>query len=67
MQQTVVDELYANCVQEWNILYEMLEQDQQELPRYLGGDILEHYRFNNTLLLQQLDKIQKCLKSVYAE
>lgn len=67
MQQTVVDELYAYCVQEWNILYEMLEQDQQELSRYLGGDILEHYRFNNTLLLQQLDKIQKCLKSVYAE
>ena len=33
MQQTVVDELYAYCVQEWNILYEMLEQDQQELPR----------------------------------
>lgn len=67
MQQTVVDELYVYCVQEWNILYEMLEQDQQELSRYLGGDILEHYRFNNTLLLQQLDKIQKCLKSVYAE
>lgn len=67
MQQTVVDELYAYCVQEWNILYEMLEQDQQELSRYVGGDILEHYRFNNTLLLQQLDKIQKCLKSVYAE
>lgn len=67
MQQTVVDELYAYCVQEWNILYEMLEQDQQELSRYLGGDMLEHYRFNNTLLLQQLDKIQKCLKSVYAE
>lgn len=67
MQQTVVDELYTYCVQEWNILYEMLEQDQQELSRYLGGDILEHYRFNNTLLLQQLDKIQKCLKSVYAE
>ena len=67
MQQTVVDNLYAKCVQEWNILYEMLEQDQQELPRYLGGDILEHYRTNNALLLQQLDKIQKCLKSVYAE
>ena len=60
-----IDELYAGCVGELNILYELLEQDQKELSDCLGGELLDAYRKNTGLLLQQLDGIQKDLRIIF--
>ncbi|WP_144265488.1 hypothetical protein [Faecalibacterium sp. An77] len=60
-----IDELYAECVQEWNSLYRMLEQDQQCLSNCIGGDLLPLYQKNAAYLLQQLDEIQGILRQIY--
>lgn len=60
-----IDELYAECVQEWKILYAMLEEDQQQLSSCIGGDLLPLYQKNAEYLLQQLDKIQMALRQIY--
>lgn len=60
-----IDELYAECVQEWNILHGMLEQDQQRLSNCIGGDLLPLYQKNTAYLLQQLDEIQGILRQIY--
>lgn len=60
-----VDELYAKCVQEWNILHSMLEQDQQQLSGCIGGDLLPLYQKNTAYLLQQLDEIKMAFRQIY--
>lgn len=60
-----IDELYAGCVEELNTLYGLLEQDKTELSDCLGGDLLDAYRKNTDLLLQQLDGIKKDLRIVF--
>lgn len=60
-----MDELYAACVREWNILYEMIQEDQKCLSSCMGGEILQEYQRNADLLLLQLDEIQKDLKRIY--
>lgn len=62
-----MDELYAECVREWNILYEMIQEDRKSLSSCMGGEILEQYQKNADLLLLQLDEIQKDLKRIYGE
>lgn len=60
-----MDELYAACVREWNILREMFQEDQQSLSGCMGGEILEQYQKNTDLLLLQLDEIKKDLRRIY--
>lgn len=60
-----IDELYAGCVSELNTLYQLLEQDKDELSGFAGGELLDAYRKNTDLLLQQLDGIQKDLRIIF--
>lgn len=60
-----IDELYAGCVSELNTLYQLLEQDKDELSSCVGGELLDAYRKNTDLLLQQLDGIQKDLRIIF--
>lgn len=60
-----IDELYAGCVSELNTLYQLLEQDKDELSDCAGGELLDAYRKNADLLLQQLDGIQKDLRIIF--
>lgn len=62
-----MDELYAACVREWNVLYEMIQEDQKSLSSCMGGEILQEYEKNADLLLLQLDEIQKDLKRIYGQ
>lgn len=39
-----IDELYAGCVSELNTLYQLLEQDKDELSGCVGGELLDAYR-----------------------
>ncbi len=60
-----IDELYEGCVSELNTLYQLLEQDKDELSGCVGGELLDAYRKNTDLLLQQLDGIQKDLRIIF--
>lgn len=60
-----IDELYAGCVSELNTLYQLLEQDKDELSDCAGGELLDAYRKKTDLLLQQLDGIQKDLRIIF--
>lgn len=60
-----IDELYEGCVSELNTLYQLLEQDKDELSGCVGGERLDAYRKNTDLLLQQLDGIQKDLRIIF--
>lgn len=60
-----IDELYAGCVSELNTLHELLEQDKDELSGCAGRELLDAYRKNTDLLLQQLDGIQKDLRIIF--
>ena len=60
-----IDELYAGSVSELNTLYQLLEQDKDELSDCAGGELLDAYRKNTDLLLQQLDGIQKDLRIIF--
>lgn len=58
------DQLYAECIEEWDILYEMFQEDHQSLSSCVGGEILRQYQKNTECLLLQLDEIQKDLKRI---
>lgn len=60
-----IDELYEGCVSELNTLYQLFEQDKDELSGCVGGELLDAYRKNTDLLLQQLDGIQKDLRIIF--
>ena len=62
-----IDQLYADCVKEWNILHDLFEQDLQSLSGCVGGDLLPLYQRNAELLLRQLDEIQRDLKQIYGQ
>lgn len=65
--QYYIDELYAGCTQELNVLCSLLEQDKQSLPSCVGGEVLESYQKNTELLLRQLDSIKADLVKIFAD
>ena len=60
-----IDELYEGCVSELNTLYQLLEQDKDELSGFVCGELLDAYRNNTDLLLQHLDGIHKDLRIIF--
>lgn len=59
-----LEQLYAECVREWELLNAQLEEDLVDLSNCMGGEMLKECSHNTELLLMQMDEIRRGLKKI---